>query len=66
MSEYVKKSASSFKSFWKKLVFTGRGKMPKSVADDKAMVAYVASKPGAIGYVSATADITGVKKLEVK
>jgi ABC-type phosphate transport system substrate-binding protein len=40
--------------------------MPKSVANDAEVVAYVAKTKGAVGYVSAAASTDGVKTLEVK
>jgi hypothetical protein len=40
--------------------------MPKVLATDADMVAYVAKNKGAIGYVSAGADTGSVKVLEVK
>jgi ABC-type phosphate transport system substrate-binding protein len=47
-------------------VFSGKGLMPKAVASDSDVAAYVAKTKGAIGYVSADADTNGVKTLEVK
>jgi protein TonB len=35
--------------------------MPPAVASDREVLAYVRLKPGAIGYVSLAADVTGVK-----
>ena len=40
--------------------------MPKSLASEAAVVAYVAQTKGAIGYVSSAAATAGVKTLEVK
>ena len=60
MSGVVGKSASQYKAFWSKLVFTGKGKPPKEVGNDAAMVSAVAGDPNAIGYVSpgsVTADV---------
>jgi TonB family protein len=39
----------------------GRGEAPVSVASDREVLAFVRLKPGAIGYVSATAPVQGVK-----
>ncbi len=58
---YVKKSSSQFKTYWKKQVFTGKGKNPKSFDSESDLVAYISGKPGAIGYVSAGTDIVGAK-----
>ncbi|HUQ88835.1 MAG TPA: TonB family protein [Vicinamibacterales bacterium] len=41
------------------------GNPPPAVASDREVLAYVRLKPGAIGYVSLAADITGVKVVAV-
>ncbi|MCG8686389.1 MAG: hypothetical protein MI892_16035 [Desulfobacterales bacterium] len=66
LKAYVKKSASQFKTYWKKQVFTGKGKSPKTFGSETELAAYVAGKSDTIGYVSAGADLTGVKVLNEK
>lgn len=44
---------------------SGRGEPPPSVASDREVLAYVRLKPGAIGYVSAAADLQGVKPVSI-
>ena len=51
LKNYIKKTASQFTNSWKKLVFSGKAKMPKNFATEKEMVAYIAKTSGAIGYV---------------
>jgi TonB family protein len=41
------------------------GNPPPSLASDREVLAYVRLKPGAIGYVSLAADLTGVKVIAV-
>ena len=41
-----------FRAQWRKAVFTGQGAMPKAFASETALIKYVASTPGAVGYVS--------------
>jgi TonB family protein len=43
----------------------GRGEPPVSVASDREVLAFVRLKPGAIGYVSASAPVQGVKVVAV-
>ncbi len=52
LQKYVHKTPSQFNRYYKKLVFTGKGKPPLLVADDSAMLSYISSTPGAIGYIS--------------
>ena len=44
---------------------SGRGEAPVSEASDREVLAFVRLKPGAIGYVSASAPIQGVKVVAV-
>jgi hypothetical protein len=66
LKDVVGKSAPALKNHLKTLVFTGKGSMPKSFASEADIVKYVAKTPGAIGYVSAAADASGVKKVALK
>ena len=66
LKEYVGKTDAAFETYNRSLVFTGKASMPKALASDGDMVAYVAKTKGAIGYVSAAAATDGVKTLEVK
>lgn len=59
-------STSHFKTFWQRMVFSGRGQQPKNENDAITLVAYVASTKGAIAIVLADADLKGVKIIEVK
>ena len=66
LNEVSGMDASHFKTFWQRMVFSGRGQMPKEIGDTAALVAYVASTKGAIAIVLADADLKGVKTLKVK
>jgi hypothetical protein len=66
LQAYVGKSDQALRTYLKSLVFTGKGSMPKSFGSDAEIVKYVAATKGAIGYVSPTSDIAGVKKLQVQ
>ena len=64
--QYTGKTTAGLKNYYRSLVFTGKGAMPKTLASDAEMVAYVKNTKGAIGYVSAGASTEGVNVLEVK
>jgi ABC-type phosphate transport system substrate-binding protein len=66
IKEYLGKSDSALQTYYRSLVFTGKASMPKTLGTDADVVGYVAKTKGAIGYVGAEADTTGVKTLEVK
>jgi len=59
----TKKDAAQLKAYWSRLIFTGKGQPPKSVADDAEVVKQVTSNPDAIGYISGAASSSGVKVL---
>ncbi len=57
----LNKSARQLKAYWSKLVFTGKGRPPKEVANDAEMIDLVASNPNFIGYVDAASVTDDVK-----
>jgi hypothetical protein len=66
LKAHVGKTEQGLKTHFKSLVFTGKGSMPKSFASDAEVVKYVSTTKGAIGYVSAAADVASAKKIAVK
>jgi ABC-type phosphate transport system substrate-binding protein len=58
--------ASQFKTFWQRLVFSGRGQLPRKAENADSLVALVASTRGAIALAPADAGLKDVKILEVK
>jgi hypothetical protein len=66
LKAYIGKSDVALQIYYRSLVFTGKASMPKQLATDAEVVAYVAKTKGAIAYVSAGAGAEGVKTLDVK
>ena len=60
-SSVLGKSASQLKSYWSRLIFTGKGTPPKQSGDDAAVKGLVANNPNIIGYVDASAVDSSVK-----
>ena len=52
--------------YWKRMIFSGRGVPPDELANDKQVLEYVRTHPGAVGYVSDTARLVGVRELTLK
>ncbi|MDZ7782318.1 MAG: hypothetical protein U5K56_05000 [Halioglobus sp.] len=50
-NDYLGQSPAQIKAHWSKLIFTGRGQPPRSVADGTAMIELIADNPGTIGYI---------------
>lgn len=63
--EVLSRSVVSVRSYWQQRIFSGDGIPPPELANDQAVVTYVASHPGAIGYVAAGSSLAGVRSLDV-
>ena len=64
-NELLKKSSSQVKAYWSKLIFTGKGTPPKTVASDAEMMQLIGTNPNLIGYVDA-ASVDGSVKVVLK
>lgn len=64
--DFYGKPASAMTLYWNQKIFSGKGFPPLEKATDAEIVAYVKSTVGSIGYVSASADVSGVKVLALK
>jgi ABC-type phosphate transport system substrate-binding protein len=66
LKDYLGKTDAAVATYYRSLVFTGKGAFPKSFASDSEIVSYVSKTKGAIGYVAADTTAAGVKTLSVK
>ena len=66
LKDYVGKSDSALETYYRSLVFTGKGSMPKAFSTEAEVVAYVEKTKGAIGYVASATATASAKVLEVK
>lgn len=57
----IGRSSSQINAHWSKLVFTGKGSMPKELDSDAEVISTIAANQGAIGYVSPDAVTGNVK-----
>lgn len=55
------RSVEAVRRYWSQRVFSGSGVPPPELDSDDAILRYVASTPGAIGYVSSDAALAEVK-----
>jgi ABC-type phosphate transport system substrate-binding protein len=66
-SQVLGRSVDAVRTYWNRLVFSGRGVPPPELESDAAVVAFVAKHPGAIGYVIGGTTLgTDVRAVEVR
>lgn len=57
------KSQAQLKTYWSKLIFTGKGNPPKQVGDNAGVKRTLADNPNAIGYIDRSALDGSVKEI---
>jgi ABC-type phosphate transport system substrate-binding protein len=62
----LKRSVVAVRSYWQQRIFSGRQLPPPELDSDAAVLRFVQSSPGAIGYVSANAKLSEVKLIPVR
>ena len=60
------KSTKAIYNYWQNMVFSGRASAPTEKRTDAEVIAFVRANSGAIGYISAGEDTSGVKVLELR
>jgi len=65
LSVTLKKSVSQFRAYWKRLLFSGGGTVPKVFRTSGQLIDFVARNPGAIAVVEAGAVDDRVRALEI-
>jgi TonB family protein len=65
LKQVLRRTDSDLQMYYRSLVFTGRGSVPRTLDSDQAVIAYVAKTRGAIGYVSGGTNAEGVRTLDL-
>jgi ABC-type phosphate transport system substrate-binding protein len=63
--EIYGKQVIAISAYWQQMIFGGKGVPPPEKSNDADVVAFVRDTPGAIGYVWAGTDVSGVKVVAV-
>jgi len=63
---YAGKSPAQMKSYWSRMIFTGRGRPPKSLSDSLEIKRWLAVQPRAIGYIDRALVDTTVKVVRIR
>jgi ABC-type phosphate transport system substrate-binding protein len=64
--EVLGRSLAAVEQFWTQAIFSGRAVPPVEKRTDADVLAYVRENPGAIGYVSASVPLEGVKRITLR
>jgi ABC-type phosphate transport system substrate-binding protein len=64
--KFAGKSPAQLKAHWSKIIFTGRGRPPKDVANNAEVKKQLAANPNAIGYIDTDAVDNSVRVLQVR
>ncbi|MET0793793.1 MAG: substrate-binding domain-containing protein [Polyangiaceae bacterium] len=62
----LKRSVAAVKRYWQQRIFSGRDLPPPELDGDEAVLSYVASHRGALGYVSGSAKLDRAKPVPVR
>ncbi len=60
------RAVGAIRSHWQQAAFSGAGTAPVERSSDADVIAFVKNNPGAIGYVSGSADVSSLKIITVK
>jgi ABC-type phosphate transport system substrate-binding protein len=67
LKTYIRKTYPQYRNYWKKQVFTGKGRMPKSFKQPKELFAFLADTEGAVSFVTAEhIDLKLVKVITIE
>lgn len=65
LKTYLNKTPIQYTLYWKKLVFSGVGRMPMTFRSEKNLMRHVALTGGAIGYMSSQTQPIRVKVIRI-
>ncbi|MGE0087143.1 MAG: hypothetical protein AB7S75_22290 [Desulfococcaceae bacterium] len=51
LKQYLGSTAAQYQNYWKKMIFTGKAKSPKSFNSPEKVIEYVANTAGSIAYI---------------
>ena len=65
MRQVLRKSPRQFSTYWKRMLFSGKGALPRSFESVDALLAFVRRTPGAVCVVPAETQLDGLVALAV-
>lgn len=65
LNQHIRKTSFQFNNYWKKQIFTGKGRPPRAFDSQQALVDYVSQTSGAIGFSCSRPSAAGVKVVAI-
>lgn len=65
-AEVLRRPVAAVLAYWQQCIFSGRNVPPPELDTDEKVLSYVKKYPGAVGYVSGSAYVSGVKVITVQ
>lgn len=66
LKTYIKRSTAQFKNYWRQMVFSGKGRTPKSFATEEELIKFLSETKSTISYVSKAPSNENVKIIHIK
>ncbi len=66
LEDFIGRTHHRFVSYWRQMVFTGKGIPPRSFATEAELAAFVAATPGAVGYIANDTLVSDVQIMEIR
>jgi hypothetical protein len=66
LKKYLEITSSQYSQYWKKMIFTGRSKSPKSFVNPEELIGYIAATGGSVAYIPSQAKNDKVKTISIK
>ena len=63
--EVLGKPEQAVRAFWLQQLYSGKEVPPVELGSDAAVIEFVRDRPGAIGYVSASTPLAGVRRISI-
>ncbi len=65
LKKCINRTPAQFNNYWKKVLFSGKGRIPRSFSSMEAMTEYISKTSGAIGYIQNEAIQEDIKVLTI-
>jgi hypothetical protein len=66
LHKFLNRTTQQFSKVWKKLIFTGKARNPKTLDSDEQVIEYISKNKNCIGYIDSKNLKDNIKKFEVE